>query len=389
MRLPPTLDPHTRNELLKVDKFLKQLTAALNRSIEGNNNPRAVISGGGGGGGGSSANLPDHKHSAPGDGGAQLGVHGGVIKGYGMFLFVDPTAPQVQIGDASNGGDDLILQFFYDPNGTADPGKTILTFGQNNTALGGPQTTADDIGSAGARLYLYKDVTGIYDAAYGQSFTDNWVMPGPEDINYGMYTGAHPGTPFVRCFWAGNGDYTNYGFIKTGKNGSAALPSSPGVLFEETGAGTQYIAVRAPNAVTSNREQLLFNVSGRIPVTGDDPPAVAAGYLGKVDETGKTAAIGSTNLTNGALSGIYQINYYLECTTANAGASSVTFQVNYTDSVGATNHVGSTALVCTATGHAVGSITVYVASGELSYQTNWTTPSSAVMNARARVTYLG
>lgn len=111
------------------------------------------------------------------------------------------------------------------------------------------------------------------------------------------------------------------------------------------------------------------NLTGQFVLVGDDPPAVAAGALGKVDLTAQAAAIGSTNLTNGAAAGLYRVSYSIATTTADVTAGTIQFQANYTDVIGATNQPGA-ALVLTATGRDRGTFVVQLSSGELSYQTN-------------------
>lgn len=140
--------------------------------------------------------------------------------------------------------------------------------------------------------------------------------------------------------------------------------------------------------LSAARVYRVQNLTGTIPLVGDDPPAVAVGAMGKVDLTAQTTAIGSTNLTNGGLTGIYKVDYVLSVTTADVGAGSVQFQIGYTDRVGATTQAGAT-LALTATGRQQGSFTLYLNSGELSYLTNVVTIGSAQWAIDARVTYLG
>jgi hypothetical protein len=104
-------------------------------------------------------------------------------------------------------------------------------------------------------------------------------------------------------------------------------------------------------------------------IVGDDPPAVAAGNLGKVDLTAQAAGIGATNLSSTPPAGYYVVSYTLLVTTLDLTAGTIQFQINYTDTLGATTQAGA-ALILTATGRQTGEFQVQVASGDISYQTN-------------------
>lgn len=119
----------------------------------------------------------------------------------------------------------------------------------------------------------------------------------------------------------------------------------------------------------ANRTVTWPDLTGRPVVVGDDAPAVAAGALGKVDLTAQVATIGATNLTNGAAAGLYRVSYAIETTTGDGAAGTIQFQINYTDTIGATIQTGAT-LALTGTGRDLGSFVTQLASGEISYQTN-------------------
>lgn len=104
-----------------------------------------------------------------------------------------------------------------------------------------------------------------------------------------------------------------------------------------------------------------------------DPPTVA-NTIAKVARTAQSAAIAATNLTDTTPAGLYEITYYASCTTANALDGTISFQVNYTDRVGATSQtaVGTLSLALTSTGTTAlkGVLVAYLASGNIAYQTN-------------------
>jgi hypothetical protein len=113
---------------------------------------------------------------------------------------------------------------------------------------------------------------------------------------------------------------------------------------------------------------------------------VAAIYAA-IDRTAQVAAIGATTLASTA--GYYAIHYTLEDTTADLAAGTIQFQVNYTDDIGATTQAGA-ALALTATGRDRGSFEVYLASGNLQYQTNLVgLIGTAAYALRVRAEYMG
>jgi hypothetical protein len=84
--------------------------------------------------------------------------------------------------------------------------------------------------------------------------------------------------------------------------------------------------------------------------------------------TEQLASIGSTNFTNSGVAGTYKLNYYLLCTTLNAGATSILLTVSWTDGAGATTS-SSSSLPLTALGRTSGDIFIQLASGNTSYTT--------------------
>lgn len=277
---------------------------------------------------------------------------------------------------------------------TAGFGNThsIISWGDNGGALSPPQVTADMIGCPGARIYLYKDTSGVFDVAFGQDIGSSWFMAGDETTPFYIASSiAFPGATFSRAVWYGNGDYTNYGVVESRKNLNAGGPGTPGITLETTGGGTNAILVRAPATVTNaNTIQTLLNAVGTIPVVGNDDPAVASKALGKVDKTAIAAAIASTNLTNGGLAGMYLLDWTLLVTTADVTAGTFQLSVAYTDTLGATTQTSGVATVLTATSRASGQMVIQLASGEIAYTGVLTGAFNAARAALyIRLMYLG
>jgi hypothetical protein len=110
------------------------------------------------------------------------------------------------------------------------------------------------------------------------------------------------------------------------------------------------------------------NLGGNVVLVGDDPPAVAAGSLGKVDLTAQAADIATTNLTNAPPSGDYLVMVYLQCTTADATAGTLAVTIGWSDTVGATtDNTAITGFVLTATGRTSAVYRVKRASAEITY----------------------
>ncbi len=176
----------------------------------------------------------------------------------------------------------------------------------------------------------------------------------------------------------------NFGHIVSGN------AFSTGIILADVSDPTKLWDLRCGNISTATTRVVnALNLTGNIPVIGDDPPAVASGALGKVDLTAQTADIGSTNLSNTPPAGFYEIQAILEDTTADALAGIVTVTFAWTDDVGATTDASLT-LALTGTGRARVTIPIYVASGNISYSTAHTGIfGSAAYAIRIRVLALG
>ena len=132
-----------------------------------------------------------------------------------------------------------------------------------------------------------------------------------------------------------------------------------------------------------------LSVSGSWPSVGKSTDPPASTEMGKVNRTNQSAVIASTKLTDTTSSGYYVVSYTIETTTADVTAGTIQFQIGYTDDVGATTQAGA-ALILTATGRDRGSFQVYLASGNITYQTNLTgIIGSSRYALRGRVAFLG
>jgi hypothetical protein len=79
----------------------------------------------------------------------------------------------------------------------------------------------------------------------------------------------------------------------------------------------------------------------------------------QVIRTAQGADVSTTNIVTRAKSGIYEVRAVLQCTTADAGAGTITLTIGWTDRVGATTT--TMALALTATGRNTASSVMQVA----------------------------
>ena len=125
---------------------------------------------------------------------------------------------------------------------------------------------------------------------------------------------------------------------------------------------------------------------------GADPPAST--HIGRVNRTAQAAVVAATNITNATSAGVYAIHYEMTCTTGDATAGTLTFDVIATGDGGAQT-VSSAALPLTtatlsATNPVRGSVVRYLASGNITYSTTVTGAVNAARYAlRARCEMLG
>lgn len=189
--------------------------------------------------------------------------------------------------------------------------------------------------------------------------------------------------------------------LGTNANTLRASTSSSGVAFVDntTTSKAFRFVLSGLTASTNNtftltgtavRDWKWEDVPGSMVVVGNgaDPPATDA--IGKVNQTGKTAAIASTNLTNSTPAGLYRISYFLRCTTADAAAGTISVSFVYTDDVGSTTDTSATVALTATTNRTQDSLVVYLASGNITYSTTLTgSIGSSQYQLRARAEYLG
>lgn len=151
---------------------------------------------------------------------------------------------------------------------------------------------------------------------------------------------------------------------------TASLKSS-GFFVDSTDL-TKKLALNLSGISTATtRTLLLLNFNSTVPVVGNSAPAISAGSLAKVDATGQSASIASTNLTNSAAAGWYDVEVYAVCTTLEAGVT-LDVTIGWTDVLGATTAAPFATFSLAATGRTSGVVRCQLSSGNITYTTTKT-----------------
>lgn len=142
------------------------------------------------------------------------------------------------------------------------------------------------------------------------------------------------------------------------------------LFYVDAGNDRVGIGTSIPGALFSIAEKFHIDSNGKVAEYND---IATEGYgqpviVDDVALIAQSTSIGSTNFTNAGVAGTYRCNYYLEVTTLNAGATSIQFDVTFTDGAGATT-VSSVVLPLTALGRTSGIFFVHLSSGSISYST--------------------
>jgi hypothetical protein len=177
----------------------------------------------------------------------------------------------------------------------------------------------------------------------------------------------------------------------TGAGGANIDGTTARFAFRDQTDITKRLALNASAVTTATtRSWNALNFSGSPIIVGDDPPAVAAGSLGKVDLTAQTANITTTALSSTPPTGLYLVEATLMCTTAAGAAGTIRLTIAWTDNVGATTTTPINAFPLTATGRATGRQLLRVNSGDITYAVTVTgIYSTAVFAVYVRVISLG
>jgi hypothetical protein len=94
-------------------------------------------------------------------------------------------------------------------------------------------------------------------------------------------------------------------------------------------------------------------------------PAIVDG----VALTNQNTSIGATNFTNAGVAGLYEVDWYLECTTADISAGVVTATIGWTDDTATAASASSAALALTSKGRNWTRCYCQLASGNITYST--------------------
>ena len=324
---------------------------------------------------------------------------GGATAGADLILALSSTADRtLTFSLAGTAGNDLTLAW----TGTADQVITI------------PDGTAT---LAALELANVFTSTNVFEAIPGGSgggpvtpglfLIDNVAVGGPFTVEVTVLSAGLTADRTAR-FPDGSGDIVLTGATQTLLNKTLdtatvlrSSTASIGASFADNTTTTKRLRCVLSGAVGNNsftltntaaRNYGFGNIAGNVMVVGDDPPTVASGALGKVDLTGQVANITTTNLSSTPPAGVYAVEVYLQCTTNDVTAGTLTVTIGWTDDVGATTDAAAiAAFPLTATGRAKA---VYaplrVASGDITYAVAITGAyGTAAYAIHARTIYLG
>jgi hypothetical protein len=231
-----------------------------------------------------------------------------------------------------------------------------------------------------------------------------WTAPAAltkvDDTNVTLTLGGSPTTALLNATSLTLGWTGQLAISRGGTGQSTALAAfnalSPlttlGDLLSHNGTDN----VRVAGQITTTRKLLVQTGTGSVSalptwdtlVTGDLPTGTVT-VVGSVTLANQGADIGTTNIVTSPAVGNYEIEIVLLCTTADAGAGTLTVTIGWTDPVGATTDTSVT-LPLTTTGRARGIFPIRVSSGNITYSvTGGGTYGTAQYNFYARVTNRG
>ena len=123
-----------------------------------------------------------------------------------------------------------------------------------------------------------------------------------------------------------------------------------------------YLDIKADTGIRLNNKIKTYN---NIATEDYGVPAIVDG----VALTNQNASIGATNFTNAGTAGLYEVDWYLECTTADPAAGVVTATIGWTDDTATGASAGSAALTLTNKGRNWTRCYCQLASGNITYST--------------------
>lgn len=259
-------------------------------------------------------------------------------------------------------------------------GGSQLEWGQLSTNL--QQLNAivrnrGDLIVGGASAWVDLGVGGAGQALFADGTDPGWRAILASDIQ-----GLSP-------VWTGNHEFQGT-FVVTSQNPvlqNAGAP--PSIIFSNTLAGKTLSL--EPGAVAANLSVYLPQITGDLASTGSgsDPPTLAQ-MVGKVNRATTSSPVSTgVKITNGAPAGWYEIEYYVRCTTA--GSGTLNLLLTYNDGSARSDvTIGSASMGSTTIpGFGQGTFTFYLASGDTTWKTAFSSGGSGSYQLRMRATYKG
>lgn len=239
-------------------------------------------------------------------------------------------------------------------------------------------------------LYYYADITTLL--AHDLSLLPSGAVVTsrlPAGLSGATYTPAFAN--FENIFnEAQSFDDTNTGDAVIKAQMVGAVANTPYFILAVEAATAKNGRLGIPvTGLTADRFWNCQDNSGDLVTVGSSaavPPAST--FMGKVNATAKTADIASTKLTDATPAGMYRVSYVIEDTTADVTAGILTLTLSWTDDIGATTATATQTLATQ--GRTAGAVTLYLASGNITYATTHTLGFGTSQYAlRMRCEYLG
>jgi len=229
-----------------------------------------------------------------------------------------------------------------------------------------------DVANAGRVFGLdFLDSVLVYDPSTGYVTID--LGAGISDLDVSTLSGASHTLAIGHAHEFVRVSHTSATTVTVPPNASVAFPVGTIVFLEQDGAGQLIVAPGSGVTILSAQSlkaraqysaiQLIKVATNEWVLLGD---LQAEGYE-RVALTAQTASIGTTAILTSPAAGLFEVDVYIETTTAGS-AGTVLATIGHTDRIGATTQATST-LALDSVGRKIQRFLVYAASGNVTYAT--------------------
>lgn len=276
----------------------------------------------------------------------------------------------VLVNSQTNDGTGAVIQVHGDNRGTTIYGGSSFYLGGGAGLIADPNAVVQYTSDSNATNVWYNIGGGATNATFG--FVSGGTFK--SGITYSNGNGiwltdnGAAGFPSTGIFVADGGGAVTVTTAAT-FNDAVILSSGDFTITNGDMHINNYILDHAANPGSNG--DVLTVVSGSGIIWKSPVSAKLTSVVDVVSLTNQSADIGSTNLTNSNVAGLYRVSYALEDTTSAVGAGAVTLTIAYTDGAGAATQA-SAAQLLSGVGRTQGSYFIQLASGSISYSTSHT-----------------